>query len=365
MYPSPSPVASRVRPQSRGTAGEPYAPGPDDRSLRHRRAVPGRAAGGRLDFSGARGERLRDALAAVHEICPEFSPAQVLRDAGPAVVLAGTAGRRAVVAKCLPERSGARAERFRLEIAAYRTFVRLRPPVRVPRLIADDPHRCTLLTEFVPGRAAAQRRHPVGVPSSADQRAMLHALARVNSWSPPEDAFPDAVNYPAQLTRFHALGLLTDRDVSDLHALLCGLARPGRELPREFSHGAARLGNVLLSPTGPVLVGWDSAGWYLPGYDLATLWTELGEATGTRRRISQTAHADGRRGRDAFLVNLMLVLTREIRQCEENVQRAMRDAVVAPPGGLSYGEEQRLRLRRLHDDWALARRAVRAAVGTR
>nr|WP_223290969.1 aminoglycoside phosphotransferase family protein [Streptomyces avicenniae] len=358
-------MAGRVRQQPRAAVGDPYASGPADRSPRPRRTAPGRAAGGRLDFSGARGERLREALSAVHEICPDFTPAQVLRDAGPSVVLAGTAGRRAVVAKCLPERGGARAERFRLEIAAYRTFVRLRPPVRVPRLIADDPHRCTLLTEFVPGRAAAHRRHPAGLPSAADQRAVLQAIGRVNSWTPPDGTFPDAVNYPAQLARFHTLGLLTDRDVSDLHTLLFCLARPGRELPREFSHGAARLGNVLLSPTGPVLVGWETAGWYLPGYDLATLWTDLGGATGTRRRISQAAHADGRGGRDAFLVNLMLVLTREIRQCEENVQRAMRDTVVAPPGGLSYGEEQRLRLRRLHEDWALARRAVRAAVGTR
>ncbi|WP_129838218.1 aminoglycoside phosphotransferase family protein [Streptomyces sp. RFCAC02] len=363
MYPSPPPVATRPRPRPRVPSVGRTAAGLDDRAHGPRRAAP---AGGRLDFSGARGERLRAALAAVSEICPDFSAARVLADDGTMLVLAGMTGRRAVVAKCLAGPNGARAERFRLEIGAYRTFVRLRPPVRVPRLIADDPHRCTLVTEFVPGRTAVPRRHPSAPPATTDQRATLQALGRVNSWQPPEGAFPDAVNYPAQLARYNALGLLADRDMSDLHTLLCGLARRGRqELPREFCHGAARLENVVLSPAGPVLLGWESAGWYLPGYDLATLWTDLGDVPVTRRRISQLAHASGPGGRDAFLVNLTLVLTREIRRCEENVQRAMRNTVTAPTGGLSYGEEQRLRLRRLHDDWALARRAVRAAVGTR
>ncbi|MFE0098003.1 aminoglycoside phosphotransferase family protein, partial [Streptomyces sp. NPDC059015] len=39
--------------------------------------------------------------------------------------------------------------------------------------------------------------------------------------------------------------------------------------------------------------------------------------------------------------------------------------VASAQAGVSSGEEQRLLLRRLHDDCALARRAVRAAVGTR
>ncbi|MFB6929215.1 hypothetical protein ACFCXR_30000, partial [Streptomyces noursei] len=45
------------------------------------RAVPP-PGGARLDLSGARGARLRAALAAVQEICPEFSAVQVLRERG-------------------------------------------------------------------------------------------------------------------------------------------------------------------------------------------------------------------------------------------------------------------------------------------
>ena len=84
-------------------------------------------------------------------------------------------------------------------------------------------------------------------------------------------------------------------------------------------------------------------------------------------RIAQQA---GPASRDAFLVNLMIVLTREIRTYETAVQRTMKEAppagsVPVPTGALAPGEEQRLLLRRLHDDCAMARRAVRAAVGTR
>ncbi|MFB7762065.1 aminoglycoside phosphotransferase family protein [Streptomyces xiamenensis] len=373
MYSAPSPVFNRPRPRlaDRTGAGAPTAALTAERPVRAGgRAVPP-PGGARLDLSGARGARLRAALAAVQEICPEFSAVQVLRERGPSLVIAGMTGRRAAVAKCLLDAPAqpARAERARQEIAAYRSFVRHRPPVRVPKLVAADPHSCTLVTEFIPGRPAAGVRHPLSPPSVADERALLGALVRLGQWQPPPGAFDDAVNYPAQLARYHALGLLTDRDIGDLQALLHGLRGlrdPGQELPRQFCHGEALVSSVVLSPTGPVLVGWDAAGWYLPGYDLATLWACLGDAPLARRRISQTAQTSGPAGRDAFLVNLMLILTREIRICEEAVQRAIRAAPgPATAGGMAYGEEQRLLLRRLHDDWALARRAVRAAVGTR
>ncbi|WP_049572334.1 aminoglycoside phosphotransferase family protein [Streptomyces sp. SBT349] len=365
MYSAPSPVIPRQRHRPGGPQGAAV-----DEPARGRRATLPPA--GRLDLSGERGERLRAALASVHGICPEFTPVQLLRDGAEAVVLAGTTGRRAVVAKCLPEAAGPGAETLRREIAAHRGFVRHRPPVRVPRLIADDPYGCVLVTEQVAGRTAT-RRPPAPGPPATELRTVVSAVCRLNTWRPPEGTFPEAVNYPAQLARYHALGLLTDRDASDLRALLRALGPRGRgQPPRQFCHGGALPGDVLLSPGGPVVLGWGQAGWYLPGYDLATLWAALPHAPGTRRLISQTAKAAGPLGPEAFLVNLMLVLTRQIRQCEESVQRAIRhpaSALAGEPeraaGGLSYGERRRRLLRRLYEDWSVARRAVRAAVGAR
>jgi phosphotransferase family enzyme len=340
------------------------------------RPLPARPSGSpaareRLDLSGPQGDRLRTVLASVLRICPDFQPVQLLRRSGRSVLLAGTSGRGTVVAKCLLDRSPVWTERFRHEITVYRTFVRHRPPVRVPRLVAADPEACVLVTERMPGRPAALRRHPFEAPPRVDLRAVLASVRRLNAWQPAAGVFERPLDYPQRLARHHELGLLTDRDLSDLQTLLHGAAHPsGRQGPAwQFCHGDALLSNMLLPPAGPVLVDWEHAGWYLPGYDLATLWTVLGEEPGARRYISQLAQADGPAARDAFLVNLMLMLTREIRTCETAVQRTMRAPASPPPadrpGAAAPGEVQRLLLRRLHDDCALARNAVRAAVGTR
>ncbi|MFJ8932356.1 MULTISPECIES: aminoglycoside phosphotransferase family protein [unclassified Streptomyces] len=327
---------------------------------------------GRLDLSGPQGAQLRTAIASVHRICPEFHPVQVLRRSSRSVLLVGTTGRSTAVAKCLLDPAPAYAARIRHEIAAYRSFVRHRPPVRVPRLIAADPDNGTLVIERMPGRVAALQRHPVEAPPRADVRAALGAICRVNQWRPPAGTFDAPLDYAARINRFHNLGLLTDRDMGDLQKLLHGIAHTaGRGGMGQFCHGDALLSNVLLAPTGPVLVDWEHAGWYLPGYDLATLWSVLGDAPVARRQISQLAQSGGPAARDAFLVNLMLVLTREIRTYETAVQRSLHEQTPAAPsaqahaGAAPSGEEQRLLLRRLHDDCNMARKAVRAAVGTR
>ncbi|MGY5035498.1 aminoglycoside phosphotransferase family protein [Streptomyces sp. 900116325] len=378
MYTASSSVSAPLRPlRPMGAGAGPYlsphagpsAPG----TVRPRRpAGPGAPPlSGRLDLSGPQGAQLRMAIASVHRICPEFNPVQVLRRSGRSVLLVGTTGRTTAVAKCLLDRSPVWSERFRHEIAAYRAFVRHRPPVRVPRLIAADPENCTLVIERMPGRVAALTRHPSEAPPRADVRAALGAISRVNAWRPAAGLFDAQLDYASRIARYHELGLFTDRDLGDLQKLLHGLAHAGgRQGMGQFCHGDALLSNILLSPTGPVLVDWEHAGWYLPGYDLATLWAVLGDAPAARRQISQLAQATGPAARDAFLVNLMLVLTREIRTYETAVQRAMRETTPTGggqerPGALSSGEEQRLLLRRLHDDCAMARRAVRAAVGTR
>ncbi|MDH6228564.1 MULTISPECIES: aminoglycoside phosphotransferase family protein [Streptomyces] len=375
MYAVSSSVSAPLRPQPRPGAGpflDPTRQGVQPAGPRLRR-TPHQGGGtlsGRLDLSGPQGAQLRTAIASVHRICPEFAPVQVLRRTGRSVLLVGTTGRTTAVAKVLLDDSPAWAERIRHEIAAYRSFVRHRPPVRAPRLIAADPDNCTLVIERVPGRAAALHRHPVEPPPRADLRAALGAICRLNAWRPPAGTFSAPLDYAARINRYHALGLLTDRDLGDLQKLLHGIAHSsGRQGTGQFCHGDALLSNILVSPTGPVLVDWEHAGWYLPGYDLATLWSVLGDAPDVRRQISQLAQSQGPAARDAFLVNLMLILTREIRTYEMAVQRTMQDVapapVAAPAGAIPTGEEQRLLLRRLHDDAQMARRAVRAAVGTR
>ncbi|MFD9381334.1 aminoglycoside phosphotransferase family protein [Streptomyces sp. NPDC059999] len=374
MYAATTSVSAPVRPHRTLPAGggpylEPGRPANLPQGALRTRRMPGTGTqppSGRIDLSGPQGAQLRTALASVQRICPEFAPVQVLRRSGRSVLLVGTTGRMTAVAKVLLDHSPEWRERYRHEIAAYRTFVRNRPPVRVPRLIAADPENCVLVVERMAGRVAALQRHPVEAPPRADVRAALGAVCRVNQWRPAPELFGHPMDYARRINRDHELGLLTDRDHGDLQKLLHGLKLAGT--PWQFNHGDALLSNLLLSPAGPVLLDWEHAGWYLPGYDLATLWTVLGDAPAARGQISRLAQQQGPAARDAFLVNLMLVLTREIRMSETAVQRSMSAAAPAPStpaGSLSSGEEQRLLLRRLHDDCGMARRAVRAAVGTR
>ena len=187
-------------------------------------------------MSGPQGAQLRTAIASVHRICPEFDPVQVLRRSGRSVLLVGTTGRSTAVAKCLLDHSPVWAERIRHEIAAYRSFVRHRPPVRVPRLIAADPENCTLVIERMPGRVAALPRHPVEAPPRADVRAALGAICRLNPGVRRRACSTRPLDYAARISRYHELGLLTDRDMGDLQKLLHGIA-----------HSAGRQG------TGPVL----------------------------------------------------------------------------------------------------------------
>ncbi|WP_441248710.1 aminoglycoside phosphotransferase family protein [Kitasatospora sp. McL0602] len=325
-------------------AGRPGA----DRLLRAR---PVDTGVDRVDPATLQTPGVRAALANISRICPAFLPRQVLREGSRHILIAGTIGRAPVVAKCLaPQalRSDQHAqlvERFHHEVAVYRAFVRHRPPIRLPRLVAADHDRCVLVLERVPGRPASRERHPVNAPTPGEVRAVLGSIRTLNLWRPPTDVFGKPLDYQLEIARFHSVGQLTDRDAGDLRGLLHGLAHT----PLQLCHGDALLGNMLLAPSGPVLVDWEEAGWYLPGYDLAVLWSVLSGDTAARRQISQLAQSGGTVARDAFLVNLVLVLMREIR---------LHDV----PGA---GEEQRIMIRRLYDDAALARRAVRAAVGTR
>ena len=264
MYTASSSVSAPPRPlRPLGGGGGPYldpravVPAPGIGRTR-RVAGPGAPSlSGRLDLSGPQGAQLRMAIASVHRICPEFNPVQVLRRSGRSVLLVGTTGRTTAVAKCLLDHSPAWSERFRHEIAAYRAFVRHRPPVRVPRLIAADPENCTLVIERMPGRVAALTRHPSEAPPRADLRAVLGAVSRVNAWRPPAGLFDAPLDYAARIARYHELGLFTDRDLGDLQKLLHGLAHAGgRQGMGQFCHGDALLSNILLSPTGPVLVDW-------------------------------------------------------------------------------------------------------------
>ena len=271
---------------------------------------------------------------------------QLLRRSGRTALLIGTSGRAPAVAKCLLDHSPAWAERFRHEIAAYRTFVRHRPPVRVPRLIAADPESCVLVMERMPGRVVAAAAAPArSRPPARDVRAALGGVLAGSTCGGRRPASFDApLDYPARIGRYHELGLLTDRDMGDLQKLLHGLAHAA---------GASSATATPCCPTCcsprpvPSLVDWEHAGWYLPGYDLAVLWSVLGDDAGGAP-ADQPAGAGPGPGRPGRLPGQPDAGAdpgdphlRDGRPAHD----ARRTASGRHPGAAETGEEQRLLLR--------------------
>ncbi|MFD7908777.1 hypothetical protein ACFV4G_41875, partial [Kitasatospora sp. NPDC059747] len=124
----------------------------------------------RIDPSALQTPAVRAALASVARICPAFTPRQVLREGSRHILVAGTIGRAPVVAKCLAPQA-VRSEYFEQlvadfhhEVAVYRAFVRHRPPVRLPRLVAADHDRCVLVLERGGAGGAGRATHNPGAP---------------------------------------------------------------------------------------------------------------------------------------------------------------------------------------------------------
>ncbi|MFE5584862.1 hypothetical protein ACFQ87_26620, partial [Kitasatospora sp. NPDC056531] len=156
----------------------PLARQADGQVLRARR--PGQPAGpDRIDPSALQTPAVRAALASVARICPAFTPRQVLREGSRHILVAGTIGRAPVVAKCLAPQA-VRSEYFEQlvadfhhEVAVYRAFVRHRPPVRLPRLVAADHDRCVLVVERGPRQRDAPEKPPTPPPPPPEAPALL------------------------------------------------------------------------------------------------------------------------------------------------------------------------------------------------
>jgi len=246
----------------------------------------------------------------VIEVCPAFVPDEVLRRGPTSFVVGGTADLFPVVAKVLVGESPFWRERFAREIEAYRLFGAVAPPFRVPRVFAADGRRWVLVTERVLGRPVASERVPTRDIPTAELAGAFTELRRLNDWNPPVDE-SWRVNYTARLDRAHRQGLLDDTDRDALQVLLIRSAGS-----RQFCHGDVALDNVFRVADGFVFLDWGAAGLYLPGFDLALLWVLLGELPGPRLVVEDMVGDGGPQAWAPFLVNLTLLLGRELRAHE-------------------------------------------------
>lgn len=249
--------------------------------------------------------------AAVIRLRPDFRPATLLSRTEKSVLIAGECEDGPAVAKLLTSREPLWAEKFDAEIEAYRCFTDTPPPVRVPALIAADEQHHVLLVEHVPGRppVPGRDRFPSQALHPAHVTAMIEAMTDLARWRPSTGVLTRTPDYPGRLGRDHREGLTTRQDHQALTDLL---HQAGTDLVP--GHGDPLPTNFVFGPDGrTTVIDWEHVGHYLPGHDLAVLWTVLVATAEARARIEELVAAESSSARAAFTLNRAVLLVRELR----------------------------------------------------
>jgi hypothetical protein len=302
--------------------------------------------GGRLPRPATASE-----LSQVLERCPGFTVDGVLARTGKSLLVTGTYRDAPAVAKLLIGSASLWRAKFAAELHADQVFAEHPAPVRTPRLLTGAVEAGVLVLERITGRPAATVRHPTRPLPAGDLDVILAAVDALAGWTQPTGAFDAVFDYPERFVRYGPAGhgVLTHVDIDRLTALYDAVRRQAASevvAPAPpgwaFAHGDALLGNFLLTepilhaplrpPNGPdpasttagrdsvarnaagcVLVDWEFAGLYLPGYDHALLWTLLHADPAARARLRSQIRADGPCAEAAWWINAAMALTREIR----------------------------------------------------
>jgi hypothetical protein len=281
--------------------------------------------------TGARSVDDMDAFAdAVLRVCPGFAMGEVLHRSATSVLIGGDVWGDPVVAKVLVSGSPFWRETFAREIDVYRFFDRERPPFVAPRLVAADDRHPLLVLERLPGTRVAEERYPTEQIRSERLAAVFTAQRRVNAWRAPIGVLPRVLDYRSRLERYRRGGQLTDEEYGEVRTLLGAVGEA-----TEFCHGDLMLRHVLrhveagYREGGYGIVDWGFAGVFLPGFDLARIWTLLGAVFGARSEIDDTVRGRGQLAWHAFLVNLVVVLAQELRTHREQPSGPEGDARLA------------------------------------
>lgn len=268
---------------------------------------------------------------------------EVMHRTDKAVLLSGTLGDTAVVAKLLVDADPFWRAKFAAEIDTYRAFEKAPPPVPTPRLLAADPDAGILVVTRLPGGPVSRDRYPTTLHWH-DVRAMLAAARDLTAWSPPDGLYPVVWDYPHRFHRYRtAYSLLDERDEATLNVLAAAAGA------MRIAHGDLLPANVLQS-SGGVLTGvldWEFTGLFLPGLDAALLWIVLGHLPAARHEVEQLAGSSVSQ-HAGFWANVATLCVRELRT----------------HGELPDGPLRAARLPYLRATWDTVRDRVRELAGT-
>ena len=230
---------------------------------------------------------------------------QLLHHTDKAIVAAGSHEGEPVVVKLLTTDDPYWIGRRDHELGVYRRIAADPPPVITPRLRYAD-QRLTFLTR-VPGARLADERHLSADVNGRSADVVLDTLDAIAAWMPHPPLPEPIADYHGRIDAEYAAGQLGDADRAALHQLVDA----GGDT-RLVAHGDTLPANLLLADGRCAIIDFEHCGRYLPGYDLALLYT-IGEAASPTLARAITDRVRAYRIEAGFAVNLALLVAREIR----------------------------------------------------
>lgn len=245
----------------------------------------------------------------LHQLAPDMRLRAPLRSTGKSVLAEGTYDNQPAIAKHLVDTAPLWAAHFAREAAALHTFTHTPPPIGAPRLLAAWPEKFLIIMERLPGTVFSTQRHPPAPLNPLLRDGLLDQLQALSDWTGAcGDPWNQSQDYTERINKYtHTHQILSIEDAYHLTRALDGLTDNFRP-----AHGDLIAANVLVSQDVLRLVDWEYAGSYLRGYDHALLWVTATRDVATRAAIKERL-TTSRKGHQAFLVNTLLLLAREIR----------------------------------------------------
>lgn len=249
-----------------------------------------------------------------------------------AIVAAGSCEGEPVVVKLLATDDPYWIGRRDHELAVYRRIAADPPPVTTPSLRYAD-ERLTVLTR-VPGARLVDERHLTFDVSIGCAEVVLDTVDAFARWMPDPPLPEPIADYHGRVDAEHAAGQLDDADRAALHQLVdaCGETRV-------VAHGDVLPANLLLADGRCAIIDFEHCGRYLPGYDLALLYT-IGAPASPTLAQAITNRVSGHDLTVGFAVNLALLVAREIRlhtPLPDSAQKTHRLAALARLRGHAAG----------------------------
>jgi hypothetical protein len=170
--------------------------------------------------------------------------------------------------------------RFDYERRVNLLLLRHPPSVPFPRLLRSDKRTQTLTFEAVDGDLVGPK-YPLELSGRTvdELGAMAWRLPRRVSSCRWLRRFSMSTRLDAAVKA----GWLVPADAAKIRAVVLG-----HPMAHQLAHGDLTARNVVSSHRGLVLIDWEWAGLYPPGYDAAFLWFSLLDVPGARERVASS-----------------------------------------------------------------------------